>query len=143
MKLGIGESARDIFLTARSMTIRHRIRQIKFTGAIITYIGDLSEIVFRLIRNTSDWYGLSFREAYMASGFIKWTQFEIEHFASLFRRQVFETKIDFASISACLQCTMVSYSLSLIGKLQSIAASGTRCVFCVGQTFFSRFGQCN
>ena len=43
-------------------------RQLRFNGDIVTYISDLAEITFRLIRNTCDWYGGSFREAAMASG---------------------------------------------------------------------------
>lgn len=89
------------------MTIRHRIRQLKFNGDVSSYISDLSNIIFRLIRNTCDWYGANFREAYMASGFIKWVQCEIENYAQIFRRQVFDSKQDFVTISNCLEHTMM------------------------------------
>jgi hypothetical protein len=105
-KLSLTTKARDIFLTARTMTIRHRIRQLKFDGEISSYISDLSDVIFRLIRNTCDWYGANFREAYMASGFMKWVQFEIENYAQIFRRQVFDSKQDFSIISKCLEHTM-------------------------------------
>ncbi|KAJ3080588.1 exocyst complex component exo84, partial [Quaeritorhiza haematococci] len=106
LKLGLGEQARDIFLTARTLTIRHRIRQLKFDGDISNYISDLAQVVFRLIRNTSDWYGGSFRETYMASGFMKWVRGEIENYGNVFRRQVFDSKQNFEVIAKCLEHTM-------------------------------------
>ena len=57
LQLGLGEQARDIFLTARSITIRHRIRILRINGDVAAYVLDLSEIVFRSIRNTC---GLNF-----------------------------------------------------------------------------------
>jgi len=107
LKLGLGDQARDIFLTARTMTISHRIRQLKFNGDIASYISDLSNILFRLIKNTCDWYGANFRDSHMASGFIKWVRLEIENYAQIFRRQVFDSKQDFVTISKCLEYTMV------------------------------------
>ena len=67
-----------------------------------TYVNDLSVLVFRSIRNTSEWYRNSFVEANMASGkfpnlskrsanshvgFLEWVRCEIEFFADLVKRQ--------------------------------------------------------
>ncbi|KAJ3221573.1 exocyst complex component exo84 [Clydaea vesicula] len=106
LRLGFGEQARDIFLGTRSITIRQRIRQLKFDGNIANYICDLSEVVFRVIKNTSDWYGGSFQETFMASGFMKWVRLEIESYGSIFRKQVFESKQNFRVISKCIEFTM-------------------------------------
>ncbi|KAJ3251183.1 exocyst complex component exo84, partial [Borealophlyctis nickersoniae] len=106
LRLGLGDQARDFFLTARTVIIRHRIRLLKFDGDISSYIAQLSEIVFRLIRNTCDWYGGSFHDTTMASGFMKWVHQELEHFAEVFRRQVFDSKQNFTVIADCLQHAM-------------------------------------
>ncbi|RKO83701.1 Cullin repeat-like-containing domain protein, partial [Blyttiomyces helicus] len=106
LRLGLGDQARDFFLTARSAIIRHRVRILKIDGDIVVYISDLAEVIFRLIRNTCDWYGGSFRDTTMASGFMKWVRSEIEYFAGIFRRQVFDSKQSFTVIADCLQNTM-------------------------------------
>ncbi|KAJ3015674.1 exocyst complex component exo84 [Thoreauomyces humboldtii] len=68
LRLGMGDQARDFFLTSRTSIIRHRIRLVRFDGDVALYISDLAQVVFRLIRNTCDWYGGSFRDTTMASG---------------------------------------------------------------------------
>eukprot|EP00842_Homolaphlyctis_polyrhiza_P006746 jgi/Hompol1/7072/HPOL_005178-RA len=106
LRLGLGDQARDIFLTARTNTIRHRTRQLKFDGDIVAYMSDLAEVTFRLIRNTCDWYGGSFRDSTMASGFMKWVTNEITHFTATLRRQVFDSHQRFSIISECLASTL-------------------------------------
>jgi exocyst complex component 8 len=92
LRLGLGDQARDIFLTARSSTIRSRLRHLKFNGDLPVYISEFSELTFRLIRNTCDWYSGSFHDTEMASGFMKWLQQEIKCFTETLRRQVFSSK---------------------------------------------------
>ncbi|KAL2919873.1 exocyst complex component exo84 [Polyrhizophydium stewartii] len=106
LRLGLGDQARDIFLTARTKTVRHRTRQLKFDGDIAAYMNDLAEITFRLIRNTCDWYGGSFRDTTMASGFMKWVTGEITHFTDTLRRQVFDSHQRFSVIADCLMSTL-------------------------------------
>ncbi|TPX67222.1 hypothetical protein SpCBS45565_g03925 [Spizellomyces sp. 'palustris'] len=106
LRLGMGDQARDFFLTARTAIIRHRIRLIRFDGDVAVYISDLAEIVFRLIRSTCDWYGGSFRDTTMASGFMKWVNQELQNFGTIFRRQVFDSKQNFTVIADCLQHTL-------------------------------------
>ncbi|KAJ3042059.1 exocyst complex component exo84 [Rhizophlyctis rosea] len=103
LRLKLGDQARDFFLTSRSVIIRHRIRLLRFDGDVATYINDLAELVFRLIRNTCDWYGSSFHDTTMASGFMKWVRQEVHNFGSIFRRQVFDSKQNFTTIADCLQ----------------------------------------
>ncbi|KAJ3031338.1 exocyst complex component exo84 [Rhizophlyctis rosea] len=98
LRLKLGDQARDYFLTSRSVIIRHRIRLLRFDGDIATYINDLAELVFRLIRNTADWYGSSFSETTMASGFMKWVRQEVEAFGDVFRRQLKEVGLDLSFV---------------------------------------------
>ena len=68
LRIGLGDQARDIYLTSRSVTIKHRLRQLQFIGDIVSYMIDYSEIFFRLIRNTCEWFSVSFHDPSMASG---------------------------------------------------------------------------
>ncbi|TPX54804.1 hypothetical protein PhCBS80983_g05744 [Powellomyces hirtus] len=106
LRLGMGDQARDFFLTSRTSIIRHRIRLVRFDGDVSIYISDLAQVVFRLIRNTCDWYGGSFRDTTMASGFMKWVSTELDNFAQIFRRQVFDCHPALSVIADCLQHTM-------------------------------------
>ena len=106
LRLGLGDQARDIFLTARTKTIRTRVRNLVFDGDLVGYISDFAELTFRLIRNTCDWYSGSFHDTTMASGFMKWLQQEIKHFTEALRRQVFSSKQDFPIIAECLLTTL-------------------------------------
>ena len=106
LRLKMGSQARDIFLTSRSHTIRHRIRQIALTGSMVLYVSELAEVIFRLIRSTCDWYSGSFRDTTMASGFMKWVFQEVDFFARIVRRQVFDSKQSFNIIAECMQSTL-------------------------------------
>lgn len=101
-RLGLGDQARDIYLTSRSSTIKHRLRQLSFNGDIVSYMIDYSEVFFRLIKNTCEWFGVSFNDPSMASGFMKWIQIELAKFATIFRKQTFEMNHEFNVISACV-----------------------------------------
>lgn len=104
LKFGLGEQARDYFLSSRSEVIRHRIRSLKFEGDIIDYINDLSSIVFKLIKNTCEWYAFSFNDAIMTSGFVKWVLGEMEKYAVIFKRHVFITDDSLQDFSIIAQC---------------------------------------
>jgi hypothetical protein len=106
LRLGLGDQARDIFLSARSTTIRSRLRHLKFNGNLPSYISDYSELTFRLIRTTCDWYSGSFHDTEMASGFMKWLQQEIKCFTVTLRRQVFSSKHEFNIMAECLMSTL-------------------------------------
>lgn len=102
LRLGLGDQARDIYLTSRSSVIKHRLRQLQFNGDIVSYMIDYSEVFFRLIKNTCEWFGVSFHDASMASGFMKWIQQEMRLFAYIFKKQTFEMQHDFHVVSDCV-----------------------------------------
>ncbi|CAG8688693.1 6445_t:CDS:2, partial [Cetraspora pellucida] len=89
LRLGYGEQARELFLSARTNNIRISTKQLKFEGDIPQYINELSLVYFTLIKNTCDWYSAAFKDIKMSSGLIKWAKEEIEHYASMFQRQVY------------------------------------------------------
>ncbi|KAJ3274292.1 exocyst complex component exo84 [Terramyces sp. JEL0728] len=102
LRLGLGDQARDTYLEARSATIRHRLRQLYFNGDIVSFIMDYSEVFFRLIRNTCEWFSVSFHNPAMASGFMKWIQKELHFFTSMFKKHVFQPHHSFHMISECV-----------------------------------------
>ncbi|KAF0432282.1 Exocyst complex component EXO84 [Gigaspora margarita] len=89
LRLGYGEQAREQFLSARTNNIRIRTKQLKFEGDIPQYINELSLVHFTLIKNTCDWYSAAFKDIKMSSGLVKWAKEEVEHYASMFQRQVY------------------------------------------------------
>ncbi|KAJ3124083.1 exocyst complex component exo84 [Nowakowskiella sp. JEL0407] len=86
MCLGFGEQARDMFLSTRSSTIKHRIRHLKSDGDVTIYIDHLADMFFNALRNTCDWFSASFTESSMSS--------------------VFDSDQSFSVIDACLQATI-------------------------------------
>ncbi|CAG8507867.1 10576_t:CDS:10, partial [Cetraspora pellucida] len=94
LRLGYGEQARELFLSARTNNIRISTKQLKFEGDIPQYINELSLVYFTLIKNTCDWYSAAFKDIKMSSGLIKWAKEEIEHYASMFQRQLREVGLD-------------------------------------------------
>jgi len=57
-----------------------------------------------LIKNTCDWYNAAFRDMRMASGLVKWVQEEMEHYASMFKRQVYSLhNRDDNTVQGCLK----------------------------------------
>ncbi|RGB32769.1 Cullin repeat-like-containing domain protein [Rhizophagus diaphanus] len=104
LRLGYGEQARELFLVARTENIRIRTKQLKFEGDIPHYINELSLVYFTLIKNTCDWYNSAFRDMRMASGLVKWVQEEMEHYASMFKRQVYSLhNREDSTIQECLR----------------------------------------
>ncbi|CAB4400433.1 unnamed protein product [Rhizophagus irregularis] len=104
LRLGYGEQARELFLVARTENIRIRTKQLKFEGDIPQYINELSLVYFTLVKNTCDWYNSAFRDMRMASGLVKWVQEEMEHYASMFKRQVYSLhNREDSTIQECLR----------------------------------------
>lgn len=68
LRLGLGERARETFLSARGVLVKRRTRQIKFEGDISMYISELAMVSFTLIKNTCEWYMAAFKDNSMASG---------------------------------------------------------------------------
>ncbi|KAJ2964577.1 hypothetical protein NQZ79_g555 [Umbelopsis isabellina] len=113
LRLGLGESGREMFLATRAAVIKKRIRQLTFEGDVTTYINELSLIVFTLIRNTCEWYRDSFKDNRMASGFVTWVKEQIAVYAQIFNKQVFgQNSFNLRIIADCLrsttdQCTLL------------------------------------
>lgn len=61
-------------------------------------------IVFTSIRNTSEWYELSFKDPKMSSALVKWAKQEIEHYANLYKDIVFNQS-NFQVIADCFKIT--------------------------------------
>jgi hypothetical protein len=116
-RLGLGDQARDIYLTSRSSIIKHRLRQLQFNGDIVSYMIDYSEVFFRLIKNTCEWFQVSFHDPSMASGFMKWIHDEVHKFTVIFRKQTFLMNHGFRVITDCVvTATERCQDLNSIGK---------------------------
>jgi hypothetical protein len=106
-RLGFSVQGKTIFLASRTSLTRHRIRSLPFSGSVHSYISSLAAIVFTLIKNTCEWYTAGFEgEKGSASGLLKWVKGEVEFFAGIFRRIVFEAGEGFDVIAECLETTI-------------------------------------
>ncbi|KLO20158.1 hypothetical protein SCHPADRAFT_816745 [Schizopora paradoxa] len=107
-RLRAGPAARSAFLAARSQLTRKRIRMIRFEGHIKMYISDLATVVFTGIKHTADWFLASFKENDATSSFVEWAKIQIEQFAEMFRKQVFNSDVDKQTIEDCIKITQNS-----------------------------------
>lgn len=124
LRLGAGPAARSTLLAARSEVTKKRVRMIRFEGAVEQYINDLAVVVFTGIKHTADWFLASFKENDMASGmfqistelhvmisrssfiaFIDWAKFQIQDFATMFRKQVYTSDVDPKTVEGALAIT--------------------------------------
>jgi hypothetical protein len=142
LRLGAGPAARSTLLAARSEVTKKRVRMIRFEGAVEQYINDLAVVVFTGIKHTADWFLASFKENDMASGmsmmysftdtwfsrstciaFIDWAKFQIQDFATMFRKQVYTSDVDQKTVEDALTIT---YTQSK--KVRLIFAGPLRCL---------------
>ncbi|BGP54222.1 hypothetical protein JCM8202_001355 [Rhodotorula sphaerocarpa] len=105
LRLGLGERARETFLSARGVLVKRRTRQIKFEGDISMYISELAMVSFTLIKNTCEWYMAAFKDNSMASGFVRWASEQVEVYAETFRRQVYGVDQDGKVVEESLEMT--------------------------------------
>jgi len=124
LRLGAGPAARSTLLAARSEVTKKRVRMIRFEGAVEQYINDLAVVVFTGIKHTADWFLASFKENDMASGmftingstdiwilrsacaaFIDWAKFQMQDFATMFRKQVYTSDVDQKTVEGALSIT--------------------------------------
>jgi hypothetical protein len=94
-RLGWAESAREAFLTQRSLAIAAAVRRLAFGGDRRQYVGDAARLVFASIVATCDDFVASFVERTMMSAFVVWAVREIERFALLFVENVFQADSSF------------------------------------------------
>ncbi|RKP13744.1 Cullin repeat-like-containing domain protein, partial [Piptocephalis cylindrospora] len=118
LRLRLNEQARESFLSARSHIIRQRVSQLAYDADPMQYVRELSMVSFTLIRNTSEWYNTTFKDATLSSAFMKWVKGEIEQFAEAFRRKVFFEQQRFQLIAGALQCVMGQCKILREGGLQ-------------------------
>ncbi|KZS93050.1 hypothetical protein SISNIDRAFT_550064 [Sistotremastrum niveocremeum HHB9708] len=103
LRLDAGSEARSTFLATRRELMRKRVRMIRFEGGIVTYISDLTLVVFTGIKHSADWYLGSFREHEGASTFVQWAKEQLQTYAELFRTQVYSSDISPETVTECLQ----------------------------------------
>ncbi|KAF9408638.1 exocyst complex component exo84 [Podila epigama] len=118
-RLGCLEQARDVFLNNRGAVVRQRMSQVKPKKDPSVYVEELAMIVFTSIKNTTEWYELSFKDPKMSSALVKWAKQEIEHYADLYKDIVF-SQSNFQVIADCSkitqeQCNMASVILKDVG----------------------------
>lgn len=128
LRLDQGEKARQLFLDARTESLKKRTRQIKFEGDTGLYISELAMVHFALIKNTSEWYMAAFKDGSMASGFVEWASERVEEYAVLFRRQVFgvqEQQDEAGTTNAEMVSEMREISLRLATQLNEVGLDFT------------------
>jgi hypothetical protein len=140
LRLGAGPAARSTLLAARSEVTKKRVRMIRFEGAVEQYINDLAVVVFTGIKHTADWFLASFKENDMASGmftaysstdiwflrsaviaFIDWAKFQIQDFATMFRKQVYTSDVDPKTVEDALAITYTQSKKVRYNHYRSIA----------------------
>ncbi|KAF9192772.1 exocyst complex component exo84 [Haplosporangium sp. Z 767] len=105
-RLGCLDQARDVFLNTRTKVIRQRVSQVKAKRDPTVYVEELAMIVFTSIKNTSEWFALSFQDPKMTSSLVKWAKQEIEWFAELYKDIVFglqQVQSNFQVIADCFK----------------------------------------
>ncbi|THH02363.1 hypothetical protein EW026_g529 [Hermanssonia centrifuga] len=105
VRLKAGAAARNTFLTARTDVMRKRVRMITFEGHIGMYISDLAIVMFTGIKHTADWFLASFKENEVASCFIEWAKSQIQSYAEMFRKQVYTSDTDPATVEEAIKLT--------------------------------------
>ncbi|KAI1320128.1 hypothetical protein EDD11_002100 [Mortierella claussenii] len=88
-RLGCLDQARDVFLNNRTKVVRQRISQVKAKRDPVLHVEELAMIVFTSIKNTSQWFEMSFKDPQMTSALVKWAKQEIEYFAEFYKNIVF------------------------------------------------------
>ncbi|RKP35765.1 hypothetical protein BJ085DRAFT_17977 [Dimargaris cristalligena] len=117
VKLDQTVDAKNVFLAARSATIRQRARQLKLEGSTERHIKELAVVFFYLVRNTCGWYAECFQEPALTSGLIRWVREELSVYADIFRRQVFHSLQKLSVIADCLTSTEHEMSILMYSGL--------------------------
>ncbi|KAF9344303.1 exocyst complex component exo84 [Mortierella sp. AD094] len=101
-RLGCLDQARDVFLSNRTKVARQRISQVRSKKDPILHVEELAMIVFTSIKNTSEWFELSFKDPKMSSAVVKWAKQEIEYFGDIYKNIVFGHEMNnFQVIADC------------------------------------------
>ena len=146
LRLGAGPAARSTLLAARSEVTKKRVRMIRFEGAVEQYINDLAVVVFTGIKHTADWFLASFKENDMASGtfmahssagiwilrntgvaFIDWAKYQIQDFATMFRKQVYTSDVDPKTVEDALAITYTQSKKVRCNHYRTVAILSWHC----------------
>ncbi|KAF9924134.1 exocyst complex component exo84 [Mortierella alpina] len=102
-RLGCMDQARDVFLSNRTKVNRNRMSQVNAKKDPVVHVEELAMIVFTTIKNTSEWFKLSFKDSKMTSALVKWAKQEIEYFADIYKDIVFgsQQQSNFQVIADC------------------------------------------
>ncbi|KAF9995134.1 exocyst complex component exo84 [Entomortierella chlamydospora] len=100
-RLGCLDQARDVFLNNRTKVVRQRISQVRPKKDPILHIEELAMIVFTSIKNTTEWFELSFKDPKLSSAVVKWAKQEIEYFGDIYKNIVFSHEMNFQVIADC------------------------------------------
>src|SRR4051812_24274776 len=80
--------------------------QVKPKKDPILHVEELAMIVFTSIKNTAEWFKLSFMDPKMTSALVKWSKQEIEYFAEFYKEIVFGAEqSNFQVIADCAKLT--------------------------------------
>ncbi|KAG0197034.1 exocyst complex component exo84 [Mortierella sp. NVP41] len=104
--LGCLDQARDVVLTNRTKVVLQRMDQVKPKKDPVLHVEELAMIVFTTIKNTSEWFELSFKDPKLSSALVKWAKQEMECFADIYKDIVFGSQqSNFQVIADCYKIT--------------------------------------
>jgi hypothetical protein len=107
-QLGYETRAKGLFFEMRSTRLKNIIRMLYYEGDIVTYVKELSRVVFTEIDATYDDFRMCFSDSSSSSSFVTWAMRTLESYVAIFRRQVFSVDVsDFKQIKKCLD---IAYS---------------------------------
>ena len=132
LQLGESERARRKFLSNRELMIRRELRKLKIESSTELYMRKHASKYFGLLKATCKEFAALFDDT-SKSGFMKWMQTELQHFADVFYRQVFQPSTNFDTIAECIdlaryhckELTKGSDGMDLDFHLLALLARGT------------------
>jgi len=102
IRLGRAKLACELFLRNRGFAVKHSFRQLKIEGSTSLYITKLANVFFTSVLETGKEFRRIFTKSSNSSAFVVWAHKELQHFVSLFARQVFSRKSSLPAIELCI-----------------------------------------
>lgn len=103
LRLGKTSLACELFLANRSKVCHHVLKQLTNESEAVAYVSKLCECFYGNLAGVCEEFKLVFAEHHRCySAFILWSEGELAYFCSLFSKQVFESKISFSAVVACV-----------------------------------------
>lgn len=104
-RLGQGDIARKAFLSSRRQLISKRVKSVEFEGDIPNFISQIVVIYFRLIRATAEIYQECFPLGEETSTLVEWARTEVENYAVIFARQLYNIPQESEIYRQCVNIT--------------------------------------